>query len=100
MSDPKAHVALLADIDALSRVAPSHSPADVVAALSRYAAGVGRVTLSREGVPRVANDCLVLLVHAAMEQERATRAEELLGCSLSCSSYTARMFVKATGLAE
>lgn len=47
MSDPKAHVAVLVDLESLARVGGTPPPADVAAALLRYAAGVGRVMLAR-----------------------------------------------------
>ena len=47
MTDPKAHVALLVDVDALALAAPALAVPEAAQALLRYASGVGRVTLSR-----------------------------------------------------
>ncbi|MBL9086028.1 MAG: NYN domain-containing protein [Planctomycetia bacterium] len=46
-SDPKAHVAVLVDLESLARAAGAPPPAEVATALLRYAAGVGRVMLAR-----------------------------------------------------
>lgn len=47
VTDSRAHVALLVDIDALAAASPSLAVGDAVKALVRYAGGVGRVTVSR-----------------------------------------------------
>ncbi len=47
MSQPKAHVAVLMDLESLSRAGAAPAPAALGAALLRYAAGVGRVMFAR-----------------------------------------------------
>jgi|GEM_PF-1954064 len=47
MSEPKAHVAVLMDLESLSRAGAAPAPAALAAALLRYAGGVGRVMFAR-----------------------------------------------------
>ena len=45
--EPKAHVAVLMDLESLARAGGTPPPATLAAALLRYAAGVGRVMMAR-----------------------------------------------------